>query len=128
MCFFNPVYAPLFKIQNEIVIFNFLDSKIEFYNETGQLVKELLIDFHKQSNWKEDVFVDDVSGRAYTLYLADGISTLKEIDLQTGKFVRSFKIPKFKYVNKIKVHDNKLYFLYRKSCSDDLSGLYRMEI
>lgn len=128
MCFFDPVYAPLFKIKDEILIFNFVDSKIEFFNETGQLEKEITIDFHKQAFWKEAMFVDDVCGKSYTLFVKEGISTLKEIDLQTGKFVRSVKIPKFKFVSKIKIQNNRLYFLYRKTTFDDLMGLYMMEL
>lgn len=128
MCFFDPLYAPLFKIKNEIVIFNFVNSKIEFYNETGQLEKEIEIAFHKMPFWKDEMYVDEVCGKAYSLFLKDGLSTLKEIDLQTGKFLRSVKIPNFKFVSKIKIHNNRLYFLYKKNLSDDLMGLYMMEL
>ncbi|MBI5219508.1 MAG: carboxypeptidase-like regulatory domain-containing protein [Bacteroidia bacterium] len=128
MCFFDPVYAPMYKVDGQLVIFNFVDSKLEFYSETGTLEKDVRIDFHKSLHWEEAMFIDEVCKRAYTLYVKDGISSLCEISLQTGKPGRQVKIPKFKFINKIKVCNNRVYFLYRKTTSDDLMALYVMEL
>ena len=128
MCFSGPVFAPLCRLDDEILIFNFVDSKLEFYSPEGIHEKDILINFHKSSHWKEEIISDERCKKVYTLFVRDGISSLREINLENGKLMQTIKIPKFKFIEKIKINDNKLYFLYRKTASDELKAIYVMSL
>jgi hypothetical protein len=128
MCFFDPIFAPLVKVKDQLCIFNYVDSVIEIYNKYSKLIREVPLKFHSDRNWKEEIYIDNISGRVYTLFKKDGISTIKEINLADGKLIRSIKIPYFLYIEKIKVNNNHIYFLYRTNESNDLMKLYKLEI
>ncbi len=128
MCFTGPVFAPLYKLGKNILIFNFVDSKLEFYSEQGIHQKDIPINFHKNPCWKEEIISDERCEKVYSLFIRDGISTLREINLENGKLMQAIKIPKFKFIEKLKVNDNKLFFLYRKTSSEELKAIYVMSL
>jgi len=129
MCFYAPLYAPLIKVNDTILIFNFVDEKIEFLNQQAEIIKAVPVKFQNDKKWKKQLFVDDVKNKVYTLFLIDGISKLYEINLQDGSIVNPISIPDFVYVENIKVHDGKIYFLYTNKNSDaEYKQLYSFKI
>lgn len=122
--FYDPIFSPLFKNGDSLIIFNFIDSNIEFYNSQCSLIKDVAIDFHKEKNWKEDIIMDSKTGSFYSLFRKNGIARLKEIDIDTGKIGRTFTIPNFIFVDKIKIHNNKIFFLDYDLKNNDLQMLY----
>ena len=126
--FADPIYAPLLITHDSLVILNFVDGQIEYYNNKGALLYDIPIAFQKENNWKEKVYLDEVSGKIYTLFRKNGISTLKEISLKTGKLVNSIEIPNFIFVDNIKIRDNVVYFLYKENIHQEYQQLYKMHI
>ena len=122
--FYDPIFSPLFKQNDTLIIFNFIDSKIEFYNSQCNLIKDIAIDFHKEKNWKEDIIMDSKTGTFYTLFRKNGIARLREIDIDSGMISRTFTIPNFIFVDKIRVHSNKIFFLDYDLKNNDLQMLY----
>ncbi|MFH2094473.1 MAG: carboxypeptidase-like regulatory domain-containing protein [Bacteroidota bacterium] len=128
MCFFDPIFAPLVKIKDRICIFNYVDSLIEFYNEKGEAEREIPICFHNEKYWKEEIYVDEKAGTAYTLFKKNGISTLRKIDLETGILTTKIPIPNFLFIEKVRVFNDSVYFLYRNNSDNDLMKLFRLRI
>lgn len=128
MCFFAPVFAPLIVINDTICIFNFVDGKIEYYNSELKFLNSVNIYFYQKRTWKKQIFTDDVTGKVYTLFQKNGITTLSLIDRNTGKLTTSIKIPSFKWISKIIIRDNIIYFLYRKTSNLELTRLYKLKI
>lgn len=122
--FYDPVFSPLFKQNDTVLIFNFIDSKIEFYNSNCNLIKSVSIDFHKDKNWKEDIIADTKTAIFFSVFRKNGITRLIEIDVNTGKTGRMITIPNFIFVDKIKVHNNKIFFLDSDLKSNDIQMLY----
>ncbi len=127
MCFFDPIYAPLMKIKDRVVIFNFVESKFEIYNDKGELQKEGKLTFGKDKNLKEEIYADEISGRVFFKYLKNGVTTLMEYDLEKDKVIGTTELSGYKYIDKIKIHDNRLYFLYRHNEPLELTKLYRLK-
>ncbi|MFH2142248.1 MAG: hypothetical protein ABIJ97_07495, partial [Bacteroidota bacterium] len=128
MCFFDPIFAPLVKVKDKICIFNYVDSVIEIYNKYGKSVNEIPVRFHSDKTWKEEIYVDNITGKVFTLFKKNGISTIKEINMTDGKLERSIKIPNLYFIEKIKINDDCIYFLYRKNEPADLMKLYKLEM
>jgi hypothetical protein len=129
LAFYQPVFAPLVKINDTICIFNYADSQIEFYSDSCLLIREIPVFFQNDHFWRREIFVDDVKGKVYALFRKEGISTLKEIDLRNGTLKNSVVIPEFPFIEKIKVHDDNVYFLYTEHGFDEeYKRLYKMKI
>ncbi|MBI5538595.1 MAG: carboxypeptidase-like regulatory domain-containing protein [Bacteroidia bacterium] len=128
MCFFKPIFAPLVKLKDKIAIFNFVESKIEVYNENGNSDKEISITFNKIKGWKEEIFADEITGKAYALFKNNGISTIREVSIETGVIGKEITIPDFKYIENIKVRNGYVYFLYRINSPMELMKLYKMAV
>lgn len=133
MCMIDPIFVPLRKVRDTICIFNYINSVIEFFDYDGEMVYETPVDFHNDKYWVEDIFIDEVSDKVYTLFKRNGISYLHEINLKEGSLGKEIKIPDFPFVSKIQINNNKIYFLYtdKSSIFQKYNGyrkIYKMEI
>lgn len=127
MCFFNPIHAPLLKIDSNILIFNYISSVIEFYSKNGNYLKEVSIDYHKTTQWQEKIYIDDYTNEIYTTFRRNnGIITLAKIEISSGKVITKYKISQFAYLFKVLVFKNNAYFLYSDRSNTELRKLYKM--
>lgn len=128
MVMYKPIFAPLIKLNDTICILNYVDSKIEFYASTGELLSETPITYHQDKQWKNEIYIDEVKGKIYAMFKQNGISRLKEINLKKGVIEKEIDIPGYQFVENIKVRDDVVYFLYKENFSDDYKQLYKMNI
>ncbi|MDD3741179.1 MAG: carboxypeptidase-like regulatory domain-containing protein [Bacteroidales bacterium] len=123
---YNPVFAPIVKTKDTIAIINYTDSKIEWYDTLFNYLGEETIYFQNSKFCQNEIIVDKVSGRVFAVYLRNGKTSVKEIFIHSGSTGDEISIPDFFWIENIKVHDNQLFFLYRKQQSGDFRALYRM--
>lgn len=129
IAFYKPVFAPLENIHDTLYLFNFEDSWIGVFDDSCKLVKKIPIVFHQDKNWKREIYFDKNSGKVYTMFRKEGISTLKEINIETGQLINSIQIPDLPFVDNIKVNEGKLYFLFTDhSKSEELRMLYSIKM
>ncbi len=138
----NPINAPLFKMGDKIVIFNFINNRIEFYSKFGELINETEILFHRKEKSLAIIFktlemdptfthiiiMDESLNKFYALYINSGIHTLVEVDINTGETGKRIEIPDFVYIDRIKVLNNVVYFMYLKKTYPYFMSIYRMDI
>lgn len=113
--FYTPLYAPLFVINDTICVFDHYNDAILKYDKKQQLLDSVHIDYNHPKNWKEwkhELIIDKVSNKVYALYEKGGYFYLKNIDLKTGKIKSSFKLTN-QYVEKIKIKNGYVYYIYR---------------
>lgn len=120
--------APLVQLQDTILLFNFLQSKLEKYSLTADTISEVAIDFHKSKNFSDDLYIDRLKSKVYMLFRKNGISQIKEISTGTGSVVQTIYIPGFVYIEKIKINDGIIYFLYKSKDLLEYKKLYSMKI
>jgi hypothetical protein len=124
----RPVYAPLICLKDTLVLFNFIESKIEKYDATSIPIDENTICFHKDKSFSDELLVDAVDSKVYLLFCKNGLSTLKEVDVSNGKIVQTVSIPAFVFIEKIKIYDNVVYFLYKEKYNQEYKKLYKFKI
>jgi len=122
------LYAPLVKLQDTILLFNFLQSKLEKYSLTSDTISEVTIDFHRSKSFSDDLFIDQLQSKVYTLFMKNGISQIKEISTVNGVVVQTIDIPDFVFIEKIKINNGTLYFLYKSKDLFEYKKLYTMKI
>jgi len=141
----RPVIAPLFKWKQQIMIFDFFNNHIEFFDLNGHSQKTVPINFHTKKrtlflgrdvvelnyrNFSEQILFDQTIGKAYAFFKNQktGRQSLREINLGTGKIIRSIEIPDFTNIKKVRVDNNTVFFLYVTKTYPYYQTLYRLLI
>ncbi len=125
--YYKALYAPFFKASEELVVFDYYTEKMYRHNLAGELKSEVDITHHlnkKQTGWKSELLQDDVTGFVYGGYEKGGVSYLGKIDLTTGEVTQKYQL-NFKYLEKMVIHDNSVYYVYRPFESPQKKFLYK---
>lgn len=124
--YYTPLYAPLYVINDSILIFDHYENKLYYYNEYNEPVDSIAINYHrlKEEKWEKNLLKDDYNNKIYSIYTKNGFYYLKKIDLSTGKIEFSFKLH-HKYADNVKVKNDCVYYIYRPFESLQKKFLYR---
>lgn len=112
--FYPKLNAPIFQNGEELIVFNHLDAEMQFFSEKGDSIRSIPIDYHKTRKWKKQVLFDNIQKRAFTSFNTRWGEKMQEIDLEKGKLKTEYQI-NFAYIEKPKVRNGYLYFLYKNS-------------
>ena len=138
------VYCPLFGINNELYLFAFPTDELFVFDENGQLLRKLELDFHKffgvglskhlvsNNPWDKNLVFDPVKKMMYAQFKgSDGIVTLKEVDLADGKTKREIRLTDHTFPQNIQVYNGEVYYLYLNNAhavGRDRRSLYKMRL
>ncbi|TSA37814.1 MAG: carboxypeptidase-like regulatory domain-containing protein [Porphyromonadaceae bacterium] len=139
------VAVPLIVYNQQVVLFNFFQNEMEFFNERGRSVKTIPTLFHAkwyydkqgkkaydldETNFTQDIIQDPVANKVYSIWrtVLTGRYTLKEINMETGEVVRDITIPDHPFIDKVLVNDNQVYFMFRDREEQRYKTLYTMRI
>ncbi len=122
------VNASYIRIADTIYLFNFLEAKLEKYSMKADTLAAQNISFQNDRSFTNQLFIDRSQLKAYNLFVRNGISELKEINMQHGTVERAIQIPKFVFIENIKVHNGNVYFLYKEKYLEEHKKLYKMKI
>lgn len=128
MCFFSPVYAPVHQVDDQIVIFNFAEGMLMFFDTLNSYVNEIDFYFHEKKGFKQQLLADPIHKRFYALFELHGITTVYKINLDDGSLSNPVKIPGFPFVDQITVHNGQIYFLYKEESFHEYKKIFRMTI
>jgi hypothetical protein len=123
---YEPVFAPIIKTDDTIAIINYTDSRIELYDTLFNEIGTKEIYFQNSKYCEDEIASDPDGGRVFAVFERNGKISVKEIFINIGTTGEELAIPDFTWIDNIKVHDGKLYFLYREKYSGELRALYRM--
>ncbi len=103
---------PLFQMGDSLLIFNYYDNEINFFDEEGIEDHDRMvnIDFHLNKKWDEVIF-DEATQKVYAVFENKKGKYIAEIDLETGDTHKPLHFDCM-FVRKIVVHDNFLYLLH----------------
>jgi len=113
--FYTPLYAPLYIINDTVFVFDHYSDAILTYDRKHQLLDSVPISYHHPKNWREwkhEIIIDQDNHKIYALYQKSGYYYLKNIDPVSGKILGTFKLLN-QYVEKIKIKNDNVYYIYR---------------
>ena len=128
--YYKEVYAPLFQRNDSIYVFNYPKDCLEIYNKFGECKDSIAIYHHynaKQTGWQSQLIQDKITGAVYAIYEKTGSTYLGLLDLKTGTIKEKVKLG-FRYVDKIRVHNNVVYYIYRPFESLQKKFLYKEKL
>jgi hypothetical protein len=124
---FSEIYAPLYVIEDTVYVFDYINGKIISYDAEGNRVSTKDINYHLINGWKFEMYQDVRVKEVYTLYQKNGINSIHKVDYHNGILQNEIKIP-YPFTEKIKVHNNCIYFLYRENNMNGVKYLSRVKI
>jgi hypothetical protein len=128
MCFFRPVFAPLYKTAERLLMINYAEGKLMYYDSLPALVQEVKLPWHQLKSLKREVLYDQATGKFYALFEANGLSSIREIILNTGSLGPEIKVPDFPYIGHLSVNQGQLYFLYKEQTHHEFRKIYRLTL
>ena len=125
--YYKMPFAPMFKVYDSIYVFDFPSDRLFVHNRYGEKMRSIAIHFHykkDKTGWKRNILKDQSTGMLYAVFEKDGITSLGQIDLQKGMITTFHKIY-HKYVEKIRIHNGYVYYIYRPFESFQKRFLYK---
>lgn len=124
--YYTPLYAPLFVINDSILVFDHYENKLYFFNQYTEPIDSIEINYHiaPEEKWSRRLIRDDVKDNIYSLYNKNGFYFLKRLDIKTGSPDTAFRLYN-KYAEKIKIHNDYVYYTYRPFESLQKKFLYK---
>lgn len=117
----------LFKIEDKIYIFDHFASKILVYDCDGKLLHDINTFYPKRKDIvSKQLILADNKKDVYALFLNDGLYSIQQIDLISGKLKGSEIKINLSFVEIINVYNNHIYFIYKQNKEDARKRLYRM--
>ncbi|MGZ3901094.1 MAG: hypothetical protein ACXVNQ_11550, partial [Bacteroidia bacterium] len=96
----------------------------------NKIIDSVKISYHHPKNWREwkkQLYVDEFENKVYAFFSKNDHHYLKQIDFQTGKEIKTYKL-KHPSAEKIKIKDGYVYYIYRPFESTQEKFLYRERI
>lgn len=120
--FIEPVYAPIFAVDNKFYIFAYIDNETVVFDGSGNELERHPLTFHEYRkwngkmildyHWKHKMLMDAARKEFYTFFVNDGLCTLKRINLETGTATAVMDLSGYPFAENMRIHDGTLYFLY----------------
>ena len=135
--FCKPTYDPIFSYDNNLYLFSFDEDKTFIYNNVGEYVCEYPLIFHKYRHWNGEmrvikkwgkkVIMDAATGKFYTIFVDNGVTTIRRINIEKGTAETVYTISGFAFVENLRIYNGKAYFLYKNDNTRN-SRLYEVSI
>ncbi|MCE3294697.1 MAG: hypothetical protein K0R65_411 [Crocinitomicaceae bacterium] len=128
--YYKELYAPMFKKNDSIYIFDYYKDKLFTFNLSGEKVDSVGIYHHyepKKTGWRRNLIQDNETGEIYAFCEKDGICSLRRVDLKTGELGDNI-VFQHRYIDKIAVSGGMAYYIYRPYESAQKKFLYRAKL
>ena len=118
----DPIYNPIYEIDNKFYLFAFTADETIIFDAVGHELERHPLTFHRKTkwngktmqdkSWKKKILVDEGAGQFYTYMVNDGLVTIKRINLEEGTAEPVIDLHGYPFAEKMQVYDGVLYFLY----------------
>lgn len=128
--YYEELYAPLFKRNDTLFVFDHYKEQLFHLDLDGNKLDSIPIFYHlneRKTGWKKSILQDKVTGQLYTIYDRAGYTYIKHINTSDGKVSNSQRLH-FRYVDKMEIRNNKVYYVYRPFESVQKKFLYEEEL
>ncbi len=125
--YYKQLYAPMFHRNDTLFVFDYYKDLLRRYDGVGEAIDSIPIFHHyfpKETGWKKKLIQDQVTGQLFAVMNLAGYSYLRHLDTETGKLGPSVKL-EFRYVEKIEIYNNAVYYIYRPYESKQKKFLYK---
>jgi len=122
------ISLPLFLCGDILVIFDYNNRQIVHFDLQGNELRSIPIKFAWKHSQQFEIIQDEVSGNLF-IHRFDNKQkhTLEQLDINTGETTASYVIKK-PFTEKLKVHANRIYYLWQDLDAHRTQQLYMQEM
>ncbi len=126
------VTAPIFKFHGMLLLIDYYNRSINFYNKRGIMIHKVLISYHirgQAGGTLRKIFyplVDEVNKEVYVWTQKLDQVEIYQLNVETGQLTKRINMDSFKNVQKLRIENGKLYFLYSELHYPYATRLYTM--
>lgn len=127
--YYHKLYAPLFNYGDSLFVFDHHSNQIFLHNGTGSNLDSTEIHYHQNRTlkFKDEIINDTKTNSYYGVFEKSGIKALRKIDPFSGESQEIIHFY-YSYPEKIKVRNNKIYYIYRKTGGQNTKHLFVEQI
>lgn len=122
------LYAPLVCFRDSFLLFDHdIDSAVVF-DRGGKWVRNFPITYHHDSDWGEELIVDEECKRIFVKYNRNGTICLRQLNTNDGTLMKEIRLDEHAYASNIRVKGNYVYYIYHHFINDSINYLYKRRI
>jgi len=121
--------STLHRIDDIMCIFNTADYTLALYTLSGEFTSKLKMPIEKidDGKWTSEIYIDNIEKTVYTSFRKGELYTIYRINLNTGELKRKLTTD-HEFPQKIRVHNDFLFYLYTIPGKGDNKHLYRQKL
>ncbi|MDG2228173.1 MAG: hypothetical protein P8L20_10610, partial [Flavobacteriales bacterium] len=124
---YKPVYAPLFIINDTVLVFDQYKNKILLFDEYNDSAGVYFMNYHqapKGEKWEQPIIKDKLEELIYAIYNGGGYTYVRQLNFRTALTGKTTKL-KFRFIENIKIENGYVYYIYRPFESSQKRFLYK---
>ena len=126
--YYRELYAPLFSYDEGILIFDHHSNYLFFHNCEGVPIDSAKINYpNSRLKFDNEVIANQSSDKFYAVFRKSGIKSLREINPQTGLTGTLIDLY-YPYPEHIRISKDKIFYIYRRTGSENTKHLFMEEL
>lgn len=109
-----PLFAPIYEIEKQFVLFDTYNGVIEWYTPQGIPVQTKKVDFKEQKDWANLLLFDKEQEQVYVFKTDGPKKYVQKLSLESGNLGESINLKKHPFAENYKIKDGYIYYLYRE--------------
>lgn len=125
----DSVYAPILKINDTLCLFDHTNNRIVRFGPQLERTDVVSLSYHWEKGWDKLLLQDAQNNRVYAKFSNPGGLILKQINLKTGRAVKTYQLTLAPYISeKFRIRNGVLYFIGQPDVNTPNKILYKMNI
>lgn len=124
----QPVYIPLFELNDSLIIFDHLNDSAIVFTKTGHRIRSFPIYYHYFKGWKNELVANLEKTKIYARYESDGLTTLREINPVNGKTEQSIRLEKHVFPEHLQIQGDFIYYIYKDYLDQSMHYIFKQHL
>ncbi|MDF3027662.1 MAG: hypothetical protein K0S23_1969 [Fluviicola sp.] len=124
----NPVYIPLFELNDSLFIFDHVNDSAVVFTRDGMRVRSFPIVYQYFDGWKKELITNLEKTKIFARYDSEGITTLREINTTNGKTERIIQLEKHVFPEHLQIHEDFIYYIYKDYLNQSMHYIFKQRL
>lgn len=124
----NPVYIPLFELNDSLFIFDHVNDSAVVLTKSGQRVRSFPIHYHYFKGWKNELVSNLEKTKIYACYESEGLTILREINPTNGKPESQIRIEEHVFPQHLQIRGDFIYYISNDYLNTSMHYLFKQRL
>ena len=124
----RPIYAPIFRLDKELYIFDHVNSMIRTYDFSGSMTNTCDLTYDDGLESVDEVIKDQQLDEVYAVHYRGSYARLVKIDHKTGENKGEFILDQHSFPEEIKVKNGYAYYIYQEKKDLSNPNIFRQRL